>query len=96
MSNVLPNVVAVAAMLAGGLVALCVIVLFFAGMANSSPGQLRFMTRLVWIVAIGTAAAVAAAIALMIYGKPWPAAIVGGAPAVIGIVMVIVMAQLGV
>ncbi len=76
--------------IAGGIAAtLMLIVLVLAGMANSSPAQLRFLTIVAWsFAALGLICPIAAGV-LLFYSKPMPATFVAAVPIVATIAFVV-------
>ena len=83
MSQVLPTVVAIAALLAGVTFAVMAEVFVMASGANSTPAQIQTLKTIMWSIAIGTLVCTVVSIVLMTKHHPWIAAGVGVAPAIL-------------
>lgn len=89
MSQVLPTLVAVAALMISIVVAFMAEGLMIAGAPNSTPATIRTIKITMLSIAIVTLLASVVSIVLMAKHHPWIAAIVGGAPAVLLVLLLI-------
>ena len=95
MSQVLPTLVAVAALMLGIVVAFMAEGLMMAGGANATPTTIRNIKIIMLTIALVTLATSVASIILMTRHHPWIAAIVGGTPAVLIVLFLIVALVVG-
>jgi len=86
--SVLGTILAYLAIAAGALASLSLIVLCFAGAPNSSDAQLRMIYTYMALAAIGGLACAGGGIALIVYQRYWPAAVVGGLPIAVLFVLI--------
>jgi hypothetical protein len=87
-----PFFLSILANIAGALASLTMLVFILAGSANSSERQLLVMKLWCAGIAVGGLACFIGAIALMAGGRPWPAALVGLAPAAFLVVVMLYLA----
>ena len=90
LASTVGTVLGILAVLAGALGTFCFVGFLLAGMPNGSPELLASLTRWMIIVGVLGVLCAAAAIWLLVVGRPWIGAGVGVAPLVALIVFLIV------
>jgi hypothetical protein len=79
-ARVIPTVLGGLAVAGGLLCTFMLVILFFAGMPNSKPDELRVIKLYTWGVFLGGIVCAAGGIVLLITGRPWWGAGMGVLP----------------
>lgn len=87
-ARVIPTVLGGLAVAGGLLCTFMLVILFFAGMPNSKPDELRMIKLYTWGMFLGGVVCAAGGIGLLIAGRPWWGAGVGTLP-VLGMIVLL-------